>query len=68
MAFKTRGDREPGALVMSTIPLDFERRIEQRWAARFSSALQEHRESLRQQLSAPGKSKRKIAGMTGEHL
>jgi len=44
------------------IPLDLERRCEQRWAARFSGALQEHREEhrakRRQQLTAPGESKR----------
>ena len=47
---------------MCTIPLDLERRFEQRWAARFSGALQEHREEhrgkQRQQLTAPGDSKR----------
>jgi hypothetical protein len=43
---------------MCTIPLDLERRFEQRWAARFSDALQEHREKQRQQLTAPGESKR----------
>jgi len=47
---------------MCTIPLDLERRFEQRWAARFSGALQEHREEhregQRQQLTAPGESKR----------
>jgi hypothetical protein len=45
---------------MSIIPLDLERRFEQRWAARFSAVPQEHRlEGQRQQLAAPGKSKRK---------
>jgi len=43
---------------MCTIPLDLERRFEQRWAARFSGALQEHREEhrekQRQHLAAPG--------------
>jgi len=47
---------------MCTIPLDLERRFEQRWAARFSGALQEHREEhrakRRKQLTAPGDSKR----------
>ena len=45
---------------MSIIPLDLERRFEQRWAARFSGALQEHRlEGQCQQLTASGKRKRK---------
>jgi hypothetical protein len=45
---------------MSIIPLDLERRFEQRWAARFSAVPQEHRvERQGQQLTAPGKSKRK---------
>jgi len=43
---------------MCTIPLDLERRFEQRWAARFSGALQEHREEQRQKVTAPGESKR----------
>ncbi len=34
-ALRPGGDREPGALAMD-IPLDLERRCEQRWAARFS--------------------------------
>jgi hypothetical protein len=33
-ALQTGGDHEPGALVME-IPLDLERRLEQRWVARF---------------------------------
>src|ERR1700730_4131848 len=32
---------------MCTIPLDLERRFEQRWAAKFSGVLQEHRKPLR---------------------
>jgi hypothetical protein len=45
---------------MSIIPLDLERRFEQRWTARFSGALQEHRrEGQCQQLTASGKRKRK---------
>ena len=47
---------------MSVIPLDLERRFEQRWAARFSGALQEQRRLERQQhqqLTAPDNSKRK---------
>ena len=47
---------------MSVLPLDLERRFEQRWAARFSGALQEHREEQRQkqrqQLTPLGESKR----------
>jgi hypothetical protein len=43
---------------MSSIPLDLERRFEQRWAARFSGALQEHCKRQRQQHTALGKSKR----------
>jgi len=64
MGFETGGDRGPGALVMSSIPLDLERRCEQRWAARFSAAraLQEQHRLERQQhqqLTAPDNSKRK---------
>jgi hypothetical protein len=45
---------------MSTLPLDVERRFERRWAARFSDAIQEHRLELQwQQLTSPGKRKRK---------
>src|SRR5882757_4442278 len=42
---------EPGAWIMSIIPLDLERRCEQRWAARFSAAraLQEQHRLERQQ-------------------
>ncbi len=48
---------------MSSIPLDLQRRFEQRWAARFASAApQKHRpEPHRQQPAAPGKSKRKAS-------
>jgi hypothetical protein len=53
---------------MCTIPLDLERRFEQRWAARFSGALQEHREEhrekQRQHLTAPDESKEKPAGLS----
>jgi hypothetical protein len=64
MGFETGGDPEPGALVMSSIPLDLERRCEQRWAARFSAAraLQEQHRlegQQHQQLTTPDKSKRK---------
>jgi len=57
---------KPGALVMSSIPLDLERRCEQRWAARFSAvrALQEQHRLERQrhqQLTAPDNSKRKTS-------
>jgi hypothetical protein len=44
---------------MCTIPLELERRFEQRWAARFSGALQEHREWQRQQLTARGEANEK---------
>src|SRR6202011_2174932 len=53
------------SFVMSSIPLDLQRRFEQRWAARFfspitSAAPQKHRlERQPQQLAALGKSKRK---------
>ena len=47
---------------MSNIPLDLERRCEQRWAARFEAARvlrEQHRlERQRQQLAAPDNSKR----------
>jgi hypothetical protein len=51
---------------MSSIPLDLERRCEQRWAARFSAAraLQEQHRLERQQhqqLTAPDNSKRKTS-------
>ncbi len=48
---------------MNGIPLDLQRRFEQRWAARFSSpvasAAPNRLERQSQQLAAPGKSKRK---------
>jgi hypothetical protein len=46
---------------MNSIPLDLQRRFEQRWAARFASAApQKHRpEKQPQQPAAPGKGKRK---------
>jgi hypothetical protein len=50
---------------MSSIPLDLERRCEQRWAARFSAARvlrEQHRlerQQQDQQLTAPDNSKRK---------
>jgi hypothetical protein len=48
---------------MSNIPLDLERRCEQRWAARFEAARalrEQHRlERQQQQLTAPENSKRK---------
>jgi hypothetical protein len=47
---------------MSNIPLDIERRCEQRWAARFSAARalrKQHRlEGQQQQLTTPDNSKR----------
>jgi hypothetical protein len=43
---------EPGAWIMSIVPLDLERRCEQRWAARFSRVPQEHRDTPRQQQQA----------------
>jgi hypothetical protein len=54
--------RKPG-VVMSIIPLDFQRRCEQRWAARFlrpmPTAPQRQFEMQDQKLAAPGKAKRK---------
>jgi hypothetical protein len=48
---------------MSSIPLDLEKRCEQRWAARFSAARalrEQHRlERQQQQVTAPDKAKRK---------
>src|SRR5258708_15595740 len=63
LSVHTGGDRGPGALVMSIIPLDLERRCEQRWAARFSAAraLQEQHRLERQQhqqLTAPRQSQK----------
>jgi hypothetical protein len=58
-------DREPGVRVMSNIPLDIQRRCEQRWAARFArrvppSAPHEHiDEKPDQQLALAGKTKKK---------
>ena len=55
---------------MAIIPLDVQRRCERRWAARFSSVPQEHRERPRQQQqAAPDTGKRKTrraesAGLT----
>src|SRR5262245_7946232 len=54
-------DREPGVRVMSSIPLDIQRKCEQRWVARFArpvppSAPHEHRI---QQSAPPGKTKKK---------
>jgi hypothetical protein len=57
---------------MSIVPLDLERRCEQRWAARFSAARalrQQHRLEGQQQLTAPDSSKRETrriesAGLT----
>jgi hypothetical protein len=45
---------------MSNVPLDLERRCEQRWAARFSAARalrKQHRLKGQQQLTAPDNSK-----------
>jgi hypothetical protein len=47
---------------MSNIPLDLERRCEQRWTARFEAARalrEQHRLERQQQLTAPDNSKRK---------
>jgi len=47
---------------MSNIPLDLERRCEQRWAARFEAARllrEQHLLERQQQLTAPDNSKRK---------
>jgi hypothetical protein len=54
---------------MSNIPLDLERRCEQRWAARFSAARalrEQHRLEGQQQqhrVTAPDKAKEKPAGV-----
>ena len=58
------GDSKPGTLVMSNIPLDLERRCEQRWAARFCrptslAAPQSQPQQQQQHLSEPAKAKRK---------
>jgi hypothetical protein len=63
---------------MSIIPLDLQRRCEQRWAARFSrpvepvSSRKQGSERASQQIAAPGKSKRtrgaKPAGFPGSAL
>jgi hypothetical protein len=56
-------DREPGVPVMSLIPLDLQRRFEQRWAARFCRpappAAPQSQPQQQQQLSEPAKAKRK---------
>jgi hypothetical protein len=62
-------DRVPGVPVMSSIPLDLERRCEQRWVARFSAARalrEQHRlerQQQQQQLTASDNSKRKPAAL-----
>jgi hypothetical protein len=56
---------------MSVLPLDLERRFEQRWAARFSGVSQgQHRleGQQHQQLTAPAKAKEKPAGKAGRDL
>jgi hypothetical protein len=56
---------------MSSIPLDLERRCEQRWAARFSAARalrEQHRlegQQQHQRVTTPDKAKEKPAGVTG---
>jgi hypothetical protein len=48
---------------MSNIPLDIERRCEQRWAARFSAARalrKQHRLEGQQRLATPDNTKREI--------
>ena len=57
-------DREPGVPVMSIIPMDVQRRFEQRWAARFCrpaspAAPQSQPQQQQQQLSEPAKAKGK---------
>jgi hypothetical protein len=58
-------DREPGVPVMILIPLDLQRRFEQRWAARFcrpappAAPQSQPQQQLQQQLSEPAKAKRK---------
>jgi hypothetical protein len=44
---------------MSSIPRDIERRLEQRWAARFSGPLQKHRLEEQRQHTAQSKRQRK---------
>jgi hypothetical protein len=44
---------------MSSIPLDLERRLEQRWTARFSGPLQKYRLEEQRQLTAQSKRQRK---------
>ncbi|MDT7813784.1 MAG: hypothetical protein QOJ42_3700 [Acidobacteriaceae bacterium] len=58
-SLKPRGDGKPGALVMGSIPLDLERRLEQRWTARFSGPLQKHRLEEQRQHTAQSKRQRK---------
>ena len=53
-----RGE-QTGSLVMSSIPRDLERRLEQRWTARFSGPLQKHRLEEQRQLIAQCKRQRK---------
>ena len=59
---------------MTSIPLDLQRRFEQRWAARFSrpnlpTAPQKHQlERPDQQPAAPGKGKRKIRRVKAARL
>jgi hypothetical protein len=63
-AFETGGDN-PGVSVMSSIPVDLERRFEQRWAARFArpapapSSEESEYEKQDQRLGVPAKAKRK---------
>src|SRR5436189_4938266 len=57
---------KPGALVMSSIPLDLERRCEQRWAASFSAARalhEQHRLDINNS-SCPTTAKEKPAALT----
>ena len=53
---------KPGGLNMADIPLDLQRRFERRWAARFVRAAAAKKQELErqdQQLTEPGKDKRK---------
>src|SRR6202041_1362136 len=62
------GDSKPGALVMSGIPLDLERRFERRWAARFSGPAKERRLKAQQQhqrVTVPEESKSRRRGTGG---
>jgi hypothetical protein len=66
----SRPGRQPGVSVMSNIPLDFQRRFEQRWAARFPSAAPQKQrlESHRQRAAASKEKKKNPPARTGGSL